>query len=162
MSLPTLDVRPDSSSCLWRKSFCLARPRPLSRPPCVNTPSNVLFPASTFPTTATLSNWCKGGLKHRFLQSNTFHPQNSSLCKQEKSCKTRKRASVPLGPIILGKIKASDFDESWVKGGTQLPHFHEVAFVRSLSDEELDDLPLLLVPAPQFHALGVNRLGQTL
>ena len=54
MSFPTLLVRPDSSSCLWRKSFWRARPRPLSRPPWVSTPNRVLFPASTFPTTATL------------------------------------------------------------------------------------------------------------
>ena len=54
MSLPTLLVLPDSISCLWRNNFCLARPRPLSRSPCVKTPSRVLLPASTLPTTATL------------------------------------------------------------------------------------------------------------
>ena len=54
ISLPTLLVRPDSTSCLCLKSFKRAVPRPSSRAPCVNTPSNVLFPASTLPTTATL------------------------------------------------------------------------------------------------------------
>lgn len=56
MSLPTLLVRPDSISCLCRNSFCRAKPRPLSSSPCVSTPSRVLFPASTLPTTATLDN----------------------------------------------------------------------------------------------------------
>ena len=54
ISFPTLLVLPDSNSCLCRNNFWRARPRPLSRSPCVNTPSKVLFPASTFPTTATL------------------------------------------------------------------------------------------------------------
>ena len=54
MSLPTLLVLPDSISCLCRKSFCRAWPRPLSNSTWVKTPSRVLFPASTFPTTATL------------------------------------------------------------------------------------------------------------
>jgi len=49
MSLPTLEVLPDSISCLWRNSFCRAIPRPLSSSPWVSTPSSVLFPASTFP-----------------------------------------------------------------------------------------------------------------
>ncbi len=54
MSLPTLLVRPLSISCLCLKSFCRAKPRPLSSSPWVSTPSRVLLPASTFPTTATL------------------------------------------------------------------------------------------------------------
>ena len=54
MSLPTLLVRPDSISCLCRNSFWRAYPRPLSSSACVRTPSRVLLPASTFPTTATL------------------------------------------------------------------------------------------------------------
>lgn len=53
MSFPTELVRPDSISCLCRKSFKRAVPRPLSKSPCVNTPNNVDLPASTFPTTAT-------------------------------------------------------------------------------------------------------------
>ncbi len=65
ISLPTLLVLPDSISCLWRNSRCLARPRPLSSSPCVNTPSNVLLPASTFPTTAIL----KSTISH----SNYYH-----------------------------------------------------------------------------------------
>ena len=55
MSLPTLEVLPVSISCLWRNSLCRAVPRPLSSSPWVSTPSSVLLPASTFPTTATLS-----------------------------------------------------------------------------------------------------------
>lgn len=55
ISFPTLLVLPDSASCLWRKSFCLACPLPLSSSLWVKTPSNVDFPASTFPTTATLN-----------------------------------------------------------------------------------------------------------
>ena len=54
MSLPTLLVRPLSISCLCLNSFCRAKPLPLSSSPCVNTPSRVLLPASTLPTTATL------------------------------------------------------------------------------------------------------------
>ncbi|CAN8007641.1 unnamed protein product [Ixodes pacificus] len=68
MSLPTLEVRPDSTSCLCRNSFCRARPRPLSSSPWVSTPSRVLLPASTLPTTATL-----GRPRERFLSEQTAH-----------------------------------------------------------------------------------------
>lgn len=54
ISLPTLLVLPLSISCLCLKSFWRAKPLPLSSSPCVNTPSRVLLPASTLPTTATL------------------------------------------------------------------------------------------------------------
>ena len=54
ISLPTLLVRPVSASCLCRNNFKRAVPRPSSKEPCVKTPNNVLFPASTLPTTATL------------------------------------------------------------------------------------------------------------
>lgn len=52
ISIPTLLVRPLSSSCLCRKRLTRARPRPSSRPPRVSTPSVVDLPASTLPTTA--------------------------------------------------------------------------------------------------------------
>lgn len=55
ISFPTLLVRPLSISCLCLKSFWRAKPLPLSSSPCVSTPSRVLLPASTFPTTATLN-----------------------------------------------------------------------------------------------------------
>ena len=47
-----LDVLPVWISCRCLKRFNLALPRPLSNSSCVKTPSNVLFPASTFPSTA--------------------------------------------------------------------------------------------------------------
>eukprot|EP00053_Salpingoeca_punica_P017183 m.164586 g.164586 ORF g.164586 m.164586 type:complete len:380 (-) comp17140_c0_seq2:260-1399(-) len=52
MSCAMLDVRPVSSSCLWRKIIWRERPRPLSSSPCVSTPSSVLLPESTLPQTA--------------------------------------------------------------------------------------------------------------
>lgn len=54
-----LDVRPDWISCKWRNKLRRALPWPLSNSPCVRTPSNVLFPASTFPNTASRKsmNW---------------------------------------------------------------------------------------------------------
>ena len=51
-SMPTLDVRPLSISCLWRNNDTRARPRPSSRAPRVRTPNVVDLPLSTFPTTA--------------------------------------------------------------------------------------------------------------
>ncbi len=53
-TFPTDDVRPVSISCLCRKSFCRAIPRPSSSTPCVKTPRSVDLPASTLPVTATL------------------------------------------------------------------------------------------------------------
>ena len=53
-TFPTDEVRPVSTSCLCRKSFCRATPRPSSSTPCVSTPSSVDLPASTLPVTATL------------------------------------------------------------------------------------------------------------
>ncbi len=47
-----LDVRPDWISWRCRKRLSRALPRPLSYSPCVSTPRRVLFPASTFPNTA--------------------------------------------------------------------------------------------------------------
>ena len=47
-----LDVLPLWISWRCRKRFNRARPRPLSNSSCVKTPSRVLFPASTFPNTA--------------------------------------------------------------------------------------------------------------
>lgn len=47
ISMPTELVRPVSISCLWRKRFTRALPRPSSRPPLTRTPSIVLLPAST-------------------------------------------------------------------------------------------------------------------
>jgi len=47
-----LDVRPDWISWRWRNRLRRARPRPLSNSPWVSTPSTVLLPASTLPSTA--------------------------------------------------------------------------------------------------------------
>lgn len=52
ISMPTLDVRPVSSSCLCRKRPTRARPRPSSSTPRVRTPNVVDLPLSTLPTTA--------------------------------------------------------------------------------------------------------------
>ena len=54
ISIPTELVLPLSTSCLCRKRFTLALPRPSSRLPFTSTPSIVLLPASTLPTTAIL------------------------------------------------------------------------------------------------------------
>ena len=48
-----LEVRPVWISWRCLKRLSLARPRPLSSSPCVKTPSNVDFPESTLPKTAT-------------------------------------------------------------------------------------------------------------
>lgn len=80
ISFPTLLVRPDSISCLCRKSFWRANPLPLSSSPCVNTPSKVLLPASTLPTTATL---------HRKYK--VIHLSNSCIT-EWKWCSTRRRS----------------------------------------------------------------------
>mmetsp|Transcript_27598 Transcript_27598/g.69912 ORF Transcript_27598/g.69912 Transcript_27598/m.69912 type:complete len:217 (-) Transcript_27598:231-881(-) len=62
------EVRPLSDSCLCRSTRLRARPRPSSRKETgpVSTPTRVLLPASTLPTTATLrSRWwpCDGSLR---------------------------------------------------------------------------------------------------
>lgn len=67
ISMPTELVRPLSISCLCRNRLTRALPRPSSRPPFTNTPSKVLLPASTLPTTAirvsmtssTVSGFCR-------------------------------------------------------------------------------------------------------
>ncbi|OMH80146.1 hypothetical protein AX774_g6424, partial [Zancudomyces culisetae] len=51
-SIPILDVRPVSCSCLCRNILDLALPRPLSNLLRVSTPNTVDFPASTFPIIA--------------------------------------------------------------------------------------------------------------
>ena len=64
LTLPTEEVRPVSISCLCRKSFCRATPRPSSRTPWVKTPNRVDLPASTLPVTATLNDRGKDSIEY--------------------------------------------------------------------------------------------------
>lgn len=68
ISMPTLLVRPLSTSCLCLKRLTRALPRPSSSPPRVRTPSVVDLPASTLPRTAMRSSgrWAReGGARRR-------------------------------------------------------------------------------------------------
>ena len=113
ISIPTELVLPLSISCLCRKRFTLALPRPSSSPPLTSTPSMVLLPASTMERSAPM-------LRHvgfEQIKLTIPHDGNPSLndivhTRRSPPQNDLARTSFLLlrrcGSIILGLLRSSD------------------------------------------------------